>query len=172
MTSSWKWLHLIYFKVSAEIRRYINCEETEKQGHHVIHFLYHLHDKLFGKLCRYESYIYHDDVIKWKNFPRYWPFVRGIHRSPVNSPHKGQWRGALIFSLICAWINVWVNNREAGGLRCHCVHYDDIVMIGSVFHNRNDNMIIFLKYTRKCLDEWNFIYLSYTPLPEYRWVNL
>ena len=43
----------------------------------------------------------HDDVIKWKRFPRYWPFVRGIHRSPVNSPHKGQWRGALIFSLIC-----------------------------------------------------------------------
>ena len=34
----------------------------------------------------------HDDVIKWKLFPRYWPFVRGIHRSPVNSPHKGQWR--------------------------------------------------------------------------------
>ena len=31
----------------------------------------------------------HDDVIKWKHFPRYWPFVRGIHRSPVNSPHKG-----------------------------------------------------------------------------------
>ena len=30
----------------------------------------------------------HDDVIKWKHFPRYWPFVRGIHRSPVNSPHK------------------------------------------------------------------------------------
>ena len=44
----------------------------------------------------------HDDVIKWKHFPRYWPFVRGIHRSPVNSPHKGQWRGALIFSLISA----------------------------------------------------------------------
>ena len=42
----------------------------------------------------------HDDVIKWKYFPRYWPFVREIHRSPVNSPHKGQWRGALIFYLI------------------------------------------------------------------------
>ena len=39
---------------------------------------------------------YHDDVIKWKHFPRYWPFVRGIHRSPVNSSHKGQWRGALM----------------------------------------------------------------------------
>ena len=44
----------------------------------------------------------HDDVIKWEHFPRYWPFVRGIHRWPVNSPHKGQWRGALMFSLICA----------------------------------------------------------------------
>ena len=40
-----------------------------------------------------------DDVIKWKHFPRYCPFVRGIHLSLVNSPHKGQWRGALIFDL-------------------------------------------------------------------------
>ena len=63
--------------------------------------------------------IFHDDVIKWKHFPRYWPFVRGIHRPLVNSPHKGQWRGALMFSLICAWINGWVNNREAGDLRRH-----------------------------------------------------
>ena len=68
----------------------------------------------------------HDDVIKWKHFPRYWPFVRGIHRSLVNSPHRGQWRGALIFSLICAWINGWVNNREAGDLS-HRAHYDVIV---------------------------------------------
>ena len=54
----------------------------------------------------------HEDVIKWKHFLRYWPFVRGIHRSPVNSPHKGQWRGALMFSLICAWINGWVMPRS------------------------------------------------------------
>ena len=33
----------------------------------------------------------HDDVIQWKKFLRYWPFVRGIHRSPVDSPHKDQW---------------------------------------------------------------------------------
>ena len=70
----------------------------------------------------------HDDVIKWKHFPRYWPFVRGIHRSPVNSPHKGQWHGALMFSLICAWINGWVNNRWAGDLRRHRAHYDVTVM--------------------------------------------
>ena len=70
----------------------------------------------------------HDDVIKWKHFPRYWSFVRGIHRSPVNSTHKGQWRGALMFSLICAWINAWVNNREAGDLRRYRAHYDVTVM--------------------------------------------
>ena len=70
----------------------------------------------------------HDDVIKWKHFPRYWPFVRGIHRSPVNSPHKGQCRAALMFSLICAWINGWVNDGEAGDLRRHRTHYDVTVM--------------------------------------------
>ena len=43
-------------------------------------------------------------------------------------PHKGQWRGALMFSLICVWINGWVNNREAGDLRRSCAHYDVIVM--------------------------------------------
>ena len=52
----------------------------------------------------------------------------GIHRSPVNSPHKGQWWWALVFSLICAWINGWVNKREAGDLRRHCAHYDVILM--------------------------------------------
>ena len=70
----------------------------------------------------------HDDVIKWKHFPRYWPFVRGIHRSPVKSPLKGQWRGALMFTLICARINGWVNNREAGDLRRYRAHYDVTVM--------------------------------------------
>ena len=58
--------------------------------------------------------------ISWRHqmetFPHYWPFVRGIHRSPVNSPHKGQWRGALMFSLFCAWIHGWANNCESGDL--------------------------------------------------------
>ena len=54
--------------------------------------------------------------------------MRGIPRSPVNSPHKGQWHAALIFSLICVWINGWVNNREAGDLRRYRAHYDVIVM--------------------------------------------
>ena len=78
--------------------------------------------------CR-NSHDAHDDVIKWKPFSRYWPFVWGIHRSPVNSPHKGPWRGALMFSFICTWINNWIINREAGDLRRHRAHYDVIVML-------------------------------------------
>ena len=78
--------------------------------------------------CDCPSASEYDDVIKWKYFPCYWPFVRGIHRSPVNSPYTGQWRGALIFSFICAWINGWANNREADDLRRHCAHYDIAVM--------------------------------------------
>ena len=62
----------------------------------------------------------HYDVIKWIHFPRNW--------SPVNSPHKGQWRGALMFSLICAWINRWVNNGETGDLRSYRAQYEVIAM--------------------------------------------
>ena len=85
----------------------------------------------------------HDDVIKWKHFPLYWPFVRGIHRFPVNSPHKGQWRGALMFSLICVWINGWENNREAGDLRRHRTHYDVIVMFIQrlIEHSQQQNTV-------------------------------
>ena len=68
--------------------------------------------------------IYEDDVIKWKYFPCRWPFMRVIHWSP----HKDQWRGALMFSLICPWMNDWVNNRESGHLRRHRAHYDTTLM--------------------------------------------
>ena len=66
-----------------------------------------------------------------ETFPRYWPFVWGIHRSPVNSPHKCQWREALMFSLICAWTNSWANNRDTGDLRRHRAHYHITVMGGA-----------------------------------------
>ena len=103
--------------------------------------------------------IAHDDVIKWKHFPRYWPFVRGIHRSPVNSPHKGQWRGALMFSLICVWINSWVNNREAGDLRRYRAHYDINVMYhrGMLAHRRHN---------------WNHQHWSYVPFVDKSIVSL
>ena len=67
----------------------------------------------------------HDDVIKWKHFPRYWPFVRVIHRSPVKYPKKSQWRGALMFSLICACDS-----------RRHRAHYDVTVMLQLITGDR------------------------------------
>ena len=95
-------------------------------------FLHSSHPSLHISMCWHIDRYNHDAVIKWKHFPRYWPFVRGIHRSPVKSPHKGQWRGALMIFFICAWINVWVNDREAGGLRRHRAHYDVTVMIFAI----------------------------------------
>ena len=63
-----------------------------------------------------------------EHFPRYWPFVGGIQQSPVDSPHKRQWRGALMYSSISAWTNGWTNNRDAGDLISHHAHYDITVM--------------------------------------------
>ena len=73
-------------------------------------------------------HLHHNDVIQWKHLPRHWPFV--------NSPNKGQWRGALMFSLICVWINGWENNREAGDLRCPLWHHcNDVMAYCSVYGN-------------------------------------
>ena len=63
----------------------------------------------------------HDDVIKWT-------FSASLAICAGNSPHKGQWRGALMFSLICVWMKGWINNRKAGDLRRYLAHYDVIVM--------------------------------------------
>ena len=76
--------------------------------------------------CIYRTQFSHDDVIKWKHFPHYWRICAGS--SLVNCLHKGQWRGALMFSITCAWINSWVNNGELGDLRRHRGHYNVIVM--------------------------------------------
>ena len=94
----------------------------------------------------------HDDVNKWKHFPRYWPFVRGIHWWPVNSPHKGQWRGSLMFSLICAWTKGWVNTRDVDDLRRHRAHYDFTVMPyrGSIMCLRFSWDLIFMMVRSPC----------------------
>ena len=82
----------------------------------------------------YHVFKWFADMMTWSNWnifrvtgPLCWEFT-----VPVNSPHKGQWREALVFSLIYAWINDWVNNREDGDLRRHLGHYDVIVMDYSV----------------------------------------
>ena len=88
--------------------------------------------------------------VQQKHFPRYWPYVRGIHRWPVNSPHKGQWRGALIFSLICVWISRWESNREAGDLRHHRTNcYVIVMMEANKSHDALDTIV-----SNRCSARW------------------
>ena len=105
---------------------------------------------------------YHEDVIKWKTFPRYWPFVQRINRSPVNFPHKGQWRRALKFSLISAWIIgcANTNTREARDLRRHVAYYDVILIFMSV------NWVIICKV--KACDQFGIIVLPKPLATEYQ----
>ena len=70
-----------------------------------------------------QEYTFRDDVIKRKHFPRYWPFVRGIHRYP----QKPETRSFDVFFDL-RLKNGWVNNRNAGDLRRHCAHFDVTVM--------------------------------------------
>ena len=83
----------------------------------------------------------HDDVIKWKHFQCYFPFVSGIYWSPVDYPHKGQWRRALMFSLICARTKGWADNRDTIDLSRYCAHYDVTVMV---------NLLIFVWVVSMC----------------------
>ena len=108
--------------------------------------------------------VIHDDVIKWKHFPRYWPFLRGILRSPVNSPHKGQWREALMFSLICVRINGWVNTREAGDLRRYRAHCDVTVMS---YRPSVDSWYLFIHAIQNCFPGTGAIVW----LPRCQWNN-
>ena len=71
----------------------------------------------------------------FSTLPGYWSFVQEIHRSPVKSLHKSQRRGALNFSLICAWTSSWVNYRDAGDVGRHRAHYEDTVMQGKTHQN-------------------------------------
>ena len=94
-------------------------------------------------------YINHDDVVQYKHFPRYWLFVQGIHRSPVNYPKKGRWHEALMFSLICACINKWVNNREAGDLRRYRAHCDVICRMYTILVSLvSENVTLYADQTR------------------------
>ena len=77
----------------------------------------------------------------------------GNSPGPVNSPHKGQWRGALMFSLICVWINDWVNNHEAGDLRRYRAHYDVTVMKSSSVRNANPRYTVRERW-RTRFDSW------------------
>ena len=121
---TWRW-HMCSSEVRCEL--WSNRANSTPGLSHVGDCPWGSPTNLKGKACRQGSNS-HDDVIKWRLFSCYWPFVQGIHRSPVNSPHNGQCRGAFMFSLISARTNDWVNNRDADDLRRHRAHYDVTVM--------------------------------------------
>ena len=102
----------------------------------------------------------HDDVIKWKHFPRYWPFVRGIHRTPVHRwiPRRKGSDGELwCFLWSAPWINGWEKNCEVGDLRRHRAHYD-VIVIGYGYLDpmdlwRRSNTFLYL-YLMCCIVSW------------------
>ena len=117
-----------WYKVTSKIQFYKKFLKTSLRYSNLRSLPFEMLLEKDDCICHHNS-SFHDNVIKWKHFPRYWPFARGIHRSPT----KCQWPGALMFSLVYAWTNGWANNRGAVDLRRHCAHFDVIVMQWSPF---------------------------------------
>ena len=109
----------------------------------------HDDDMTWKRFLHYQSI--DDDVIKWKHFPRYWPFVRGNHRSPVNSPHKGQWHEAFdVFfelrpnkRLSKQWWDWWFETPSCP-LWCHCngapwfLHHCNLIICSTIVRVNNN----------------------------------
>ena len=74
---------------------------------------------------------------------------------PVEFPTQRPVTRSFVFTLICARINGWVNNHEAGDLRRHCAHYDIIVML------RSKNKVA--KLTSCSDNRWQIGYLTTVP---------
>ena len=114
----------------------------------------------------------HQRVSWWRhqteNFSRYWPFVRRIHWSSVNSPHKGQWRGALKFSLICA-LNKRLNKQlryrwcetPPRSLWRHCIYFAN--------HLRAVSQEVLIDLIRDTCSDW--IVKITTTYPWGQWVS-
>ena len=106
------------------------CQWSNPEGYGYINGLYQTttkHNKAWTVCIMWGM---HDDV-KWKHFPRYWPFVMGNNQSPVDSLIKASDVpcGDFIFSVICAWTNSWAKNQDACDLRHHYNHYDVAVKV-------------------------------------------
>ena len=95
-----------------------------------VHKKYHDHIDGDGQVSNTGFIVVHDDVIKWKHFRVTGHLCGGIHQSLVNSPHKSQWRRALMFSFDLCLKKGLINNQNDGDLRCHWAHYDITVMHG------------------------------------------
>ena len=108
---------------------------------HACHSLVNISTAIMGDGCLFM-------MTPWNgNIFRVTGHLSGEVTGPRWIPHKGQWRGALMFSLICVWINGWVKNREGGDLRRHRAHYDVIVMLEGHCGCHGDVTLAFLYAT-------------------------
>ena len=138
---SWCWFSMLVPQRFASRFVGLNTNSlVEMSSRHIYHikhrsyfpkhcFTYYDHAD-FSQISKYYSNgygIWHR-IAWWRHQMETFSALLAIHRSPVNIPHKGQWRGSLMLSLVCAWINAWVNNRKTGDLRRHRAHYCVIVM--------------------------------------------
>ena len=107
-----------HFSMINIIATFINLSIHDKKVKHTkFHIIY---DNIY-KNSQYKFFSLQVMNPKFMQCSSWW-----CHHIPVNSPHKGQWCGALMLSLICVWINGWVNNRNAGDLKPYRAHYDVI----------------------------------------------
>ena len=104
------------------------CHNMLCQRKSIILFLLNCFKRIMAEHLHYVSTTFPWWRHQMETFSALLALCAGNSLVPVNSPHKGQWREALMFSSIYAWINDWVNNREAGDLRRYRGHYDVIVM--------------------------------------------
>ena len=112
---------LVYF-VMIRYHSIINgCQVNDLRKKIIVCIL--LHFGPFGCCLGRKSTWWHHQM---ETFSTLWAICAG--NSLVLFLHKGQWRGALMFSTISACINGWVNNPEASDFRCRHAHYDVMVM--------------------------------------------
>ena len=91
-------------------------------------------------------------IIKWKHFPRYWPFVRGIHRSPGGFPSQRPVTRSFDVFFDLGLNDGWTNSRDAGDLRRHHAHYEVSVMCDLYFVYYKNQVSVYngddLRYTQ------------------------
>ena len=130
----------------------------------------------------FEADVVRYDVIKWKYYPRYWPFVWGIHQSSVNFPHNGQWRGDLTFTLICA-LNKRLSKQSLGWwfetqsrpLWSHCngcgLIYDAMITVHGIAWSHRTSSLTERMLTETCGDMWRHMASALWTVPHvlYMW---
>ena len=122
----WKWyLSLIFFQRVVQI---INKDQIQHQTSILLHcwpFVLGIHPPAHGTVWKVYPWWRH----QMDTCSAFLALCEG--NSPVTGEFhwlKGQWRRALMFSLICAWTKGCANNRDTGDLRRHRTHYDVIIM--------------------------------------------